>query len=74
MSNVKQTKDGLIEESSWRKIKSPLDIGPGSVIYSKEHDCKVTVSEIINKGILCVWFTGTKYHREIISENELLQT
>lgn len=71
MSNIKQTKEGLVEKTSGRKIESPLDINPGDVVFSKRDNCKVTVNTVTNKGILCDWFTDTQLHRELISENEL---
>ncbi len=71
-SNIEKTKGGLVEKSTGRKIRSPLDMHPGDVIFSKEHDCKVTVHEVTNKGLLCDWFTGTQHHRKLIQEHELI--
>ena len=72
MSNIKQTKDGLVEKSTGRKIRSPLDMHPGDVIFSKEHDSKVTVREVLDTGVLCDWFSNTKHNQGLIPFEKLL--
>lgn len=73
-SNIVKTKDGFVEKSTGRKIESPLDISTGDVLFSKKSNCKVTIHEITENGIICDWFIGTQHHRKLIQENELLQT
>lgn len=74
MSNIKETKSGLIEKSTGRKIESPLDIKCGDVVFCKEHNCNVTVNKVLEDGVLCDWFetnadgTWGKHHQEVIRD------
>ena len=47
-----------------KKEKKKLAIG--DVVFSKEHNCKVTVGELLKNGVLCDWFIGMKHHQEIL--------
>ena len=56
MSNIKETKDGLVEKSTGRKIKSPLDVEP-----IKSHTMKYVNRIIIilaEHGYVVYKFTG----------------
>lgn len=43
----------------------------GDVLFSEEHECKVSVREVTKSGILCDWFIGCKHYQSILEGSTL---
>lgn len=47
---------------------------PGDIVFSTEHNCNVTVNEILeNSVIICDWFVNGTHHRSKLSSDNIME-